>query len=127
MEKLKYLNMMYISKVELPNSKTKIAIDLFTKMLKDIAIKDEVSIKTEYNKDTRILKIYAEAYDLVVDSMISIDCIVYYVFDIKNMERFAGEVYRNIRKILVNNFESIESFQKLGVDEHWEFLELWCM
>lgn len=121
------MNIMEIPKVELPNGKTKISIDLFTKMIKDMAIKDEVSIKTEYDKDTRILKIYAEAYDLVVDDMFSIDCIVDYVFDIKNMERFAGKVYRNIRKTLVNNFEFDESFQKLGVDEHWEFLELWCM
>ena len=105
----------------------KIAIDFFTKILKDIAIRDGVSIKTEYEKDTRFLKIYAEAYELVVDDMFSIDCIVDYVFDIKKMERFAGKVYSNIRKTLVNNFEAIESFQKLGVDEKWEFLELWGM
>ena len=118
---------MKIQKVELPNGKTQIAIDLFTKILKDMAIKDEVSIKTEYDKDTRFLEIYAESYDLVVDYMFLIDDIVDYVFDIKKMECFTGEVYRNIRETIVNDFELIESSQKLGVDEHWEFLELWCM
>ena len=114
-------------KIELTNGKTHMAINLFTKMIKDMAIKDEVSIKTEYDKDTRILKICAEAYDLVVDDGFSIDSIVNYIFNIKSMERFAGKVYRNIRKTLVNNFEVIESYRKLGVDEKWEFLELWCM
>ena len=40
------MNIMEIPKVELPNGKTKISIDLFTKMLQDIAITDKVTITT---------------------------------------------------------------------------------
>ena len=116
-----------IPKIELPNGKKHIAIDMFTKILRDIAMKDEVSIETEYDKETRYLKIYAEAYDLVVYDSISIDSVVNVLFDIKRMESFANHVYELLKSYLVIAFEQTESFEALGTDEKWEFLELWCM
>lgn len=116
-----------IPKIELPNGKTHIAIDMFTKMLRDISIKDGVGIEIKKKINEHSLTIYAEAYGEVVDDSISIDSVVNDLFDIKRMERYANHVYELLKSYLVIGFEQIESFQSLGVDEKWEFLELWCM
>lgn len=116
-----------IPKVELPNGKTQIAIDMFTKMITDIAIKDGVGIEIKKKRNEYSLTIYAEAYGEVVDESIYIDSFVNVLFDIKRMERLANHVYELLKSYLIIAFEQIESFQSLVVDEKWEFLELWCM
>ena len=107
-------------------SKTDIAIDMFTEMLKNIAIKDEIRIETKYDIKERILKIYAKSYGICVDDRFLIDDIVDYIFDIKRMKLFAQKVYRVIRHTFIRDFEEIENYQKekAEIDEHWEFVEL---
>lgn len=108
-------------------SKTDIAIDLFTKMLRDIAIKDEINIKIE--KKEYFLTVQAEAYGFCTEDNIPISVIVDKLFDIKLMNIFTKEVYKDLKTYLVDEAAYIENKQKLEseFDEHWEFLELWCM
>lgn len=107
-------------------SKTDIAVDMFTEILKDMAIKDEVRIETKYDKKEHVLKIYAKSYDIYVNDMFLIDDIVDYIFDIKRMKLFVEKVYRVIRHSFIIDFEEIENYQKekAEVDERWEFVEL---
>ena len=116
-----------VPKIELPNGKTHISIEMFTKMLRDIAIKDEVSIEIE--REEQILIIHAYAYGFCVEADIPISVIINKVFDFKRMKILTEEVYESLKTYLVQEAEYIENTQKeeSEFDEHWEFLELWCM
>lgn len=122
------MNKLNISKINFTisnknfRSKTDIAIDLFTKMLRDISIKDNVEIEIKCNE--YILEINAKSYDLVVQDTIPKRLIVDNIFDVKLMKSIVEDEYRIIRFLLVEEFEQIEYDEKSEFDEHWDLIEL---
>ena len=105
-------------------SKTDIAIDMFTKMIKKTAMEDNVEIEIKCNE--YILEMNAKAYDVVVQDTIPKRLIVDNLFDVKCIKSMAKDEYRILRFLLLEEFEEIENKQKeeSGIDEHWEFIEL---
>lgn len=111
-----------IPKIELPNCKTHIAIDMFTKMIRDIAMKDNVEIEIKCNE--YILEMNGKSYDVVVQDTMPKSIIVDNLFNIKLIKSIAEDEYRIIRFLLLEEFEKIEQDEKSEFDEHWEFVEL---
>lgn len=103
-------------------SKTDIAIDMFTKMIKKTAMRDNVEIEIKCNE--HILQMYAKAYDVVVNDTIPKRLISDNLFYVERIKSIAKDEYRILRFLLVKEFEQIEYDEKCEVDEHWEFIEL---
>lgn len=99
-------------------SKTKNAIELLYKMLSARGIADNVIISIYNDVDEGILTVYGRCYEILVSKDIPAFLILNNISDTERFKSIVEDVYENIIYLIEEESE---------IDEHWEFLELWCM
>ena len=99
-------------------------VNRFTKMIRTIAMSDNVFIDVDYDKRKQRLDIYSYYDNVKVHTQVGVH---YLISQIINMEDFVYCTYEMIKESLIYTFEEVENNQEHENDEHWEFLELWCI